>query len=187
MLTLDDLAHIFPKAPRELLATHHPHLVKAMAEFGIDTPVRVAAFLGQLGLESGEFKFMEEIASGDAYEGREDLGNVVKGDGRRFKGRGSIQLTGRANYTKATKALGLPLLEQPELAAKPEHAHRIAAWFWQRERLNGLADLGTPEAYARITSKVNGARLVRILEDRSTAHHDRRCAYHAAARKRLGC
>ncbi len=81
------------------------------------------------------------------------LGNVHPGDGWRFRGRGIIQLTGRANYAEAGRALGLPLEDEPDLVAEPEVAVRVAAWFWTRHKLNPLADWGMSEA---ITRRING-------------------------------
>lgn len=129
------------------------HLNNAMQEFDIDTAAREAAFLAQVAHESGSLKYMVELASGDAYEGRKDLGNTEKGDGRRFKGRGLIQITGRANYEKCGEALDLPLTDKPELLATPEHACRSAAWFWQSHGLNELADKGN---FLLITKRING-------------------------------
>jgi predicted chitinase len=130
-----------------------PHINAAMQQAGINTPKRQAAFLAQMGHESGSLRYMEELASGKAYEGRKDLGNTQPGDGARFKGRGLIQLTGRANYTAASKDLGLDLVKHPELAAKPENAAKIAAWFWQKHGLNQLADSGK---FDTITRRING-------------------------------
>jgi putative chitinase len=130
-----------------------PHLNAAMAEGGITTPRRQAAFLAQLAHESGQLRYFEEIASGAAYEGRRDLGNTQPGDGVRFKGRGPIQLTGRANYTAASRALGVDLVSNPHLAATPEMGFRIAQWFWNSRGLNGYADAGNFDA---ITYRVNG-------------------------------
>lgn len=132
-----------------------PHLNKAMEQAGIDTPKRVAAFLAQLAHESGELRYFEELASGAAYEGRRDLGNTQPGDGQRFKGRGPIQLTGRANYAAASKALGIDLLSKPELAARPDVGFRIAAWYWQSRGLNALADSGK---FNEITQRINGGQ-----------------------------
>jgi len=131
-------------------------LEPAMRAGGIDTKLRKAAFLAQVAHESGGFRYTEELASGDAYEGRLDLGNTQSGDGRRYKGRGYIQLTGRANYAEAGRDLGLDLLNFPKLAAQPENAARIAVWFWNKRGLNALADQG-PKAFDSITRKINGA------------------------------
>lgn len=102
----------------------------AMHEFEIVTPARQAAFIAQLAHESGEFQYVQEIASGAAYEGRQDLGNTEPGDGVRYKGRGLIQITGRANYQACGDALGADLVGNPERLEEPELACRSAAWFW---------------------------------------------------------
>ena len=93
-------------------------------------------FLGQVAHESGGFRYSEELASGAAYEWRRDLGNIYAGDGRRYKGRGFIQLTGRANYREAGRALGLDLINNPALAATDLNAARVAAWYWDSRDLN---------------------------------------------------
>ena len=128
-------------------------LNNAMQEFGIDTPVRQASFLAQVGHESGQLRYVRELASGAAYEGRTDLGNVVAGDGMRFKGRGLLQVTGRANYAACGVALGINLLAAPQLLEQPGAACRSAAWFWHSRGLNRLADAGDQE---RVTRRING-------------------------------
>ena len=132
-------------------------MVEAMGDvlpaYGIDTPLRVAHFLAQAAHESAGFKTLAEYASGQAYEGRKDLGNVKKGDGRRYKGRGIIQITGRANYRKIGEKLTLPLEEQPELAAQPRHAVLIAAQYWKDRKLNAPAD---KDDILTITKRING-------------------------------
>ncbi|MFL5346634.1 MAG: glycoside hydrolase family 19 protein [Hyalangium sp.] len=130
-----------------------PHLNAAMAEGGIDTPRRRAAFLAQLAHESGELRYFEELASGKAYEGRRDLGNVQPGDGVRYKGRGPIQITGRANYRAAGAALDIDLENNPNRAAEPEVGFRTAVWFWTSHHLNKYADEGNLDA---ITYRING-------------------------------
>jgi predicted chitinase len=142
-----------PSLSEDKAAAMLPHLNRAMKEFGIDTPARASAFLAQVAHESGELKYFEELASGHAYEGRRDLGNTQPGDGERYKGRGPIQLTGRANYEKAGKALGVDLVNHPELAARPDIGFRLAGWFWQSKGLNQLADKGE---FNEITRRVNG-------------------------------
>lgn len=147
------LMKVMPLLPRSKVDLYVPYIQRALDEFEINTPARVAAFLGQLAHESGQLKYFEEIASGAAYEGRKDLGNVVKGDGVRYKGRGPIQLTGRANYREYGKMLGLDLESSPELVASPEVGFRVAAAFWKRKGLNELADAGK---YKEISIKING-------------------------------
>ena len=139
-LTGEQLARIMPHASPARLARYFEPLQDAMDEWSINTPARAAAFLAEVAEESCELLYMEEIASGAAYEGRADLGNIHPGDGRHYKGRAPLQLTGRANYRAAGEALHLPLEAQPELAARPEVAFRVSGWFWATHGLNELAD-----------------------------------------------
>ena len=125
----------------------------AMHEFHINSPIRQAAFIAQIAHESGELRYVEEIASGSAYEGRKDLGNTQPGDGMKYKGRGLIQITGRNNYLECGKALGVDLVTQPELLETNDLACRSAAWFWASHGLNDLADKGD---FERITKHING-------------------------------
>jgi len=134
----------------------------AMAAGAINTPRRIAAFLAQILHESGSFRFMREIASGEAYEGRADLGNTQPGDGPRYKGRGFIQITGRANYRQAGKDLGVPLEASPELAERPDLAAHLAVWFWTTRKLNAKADA---DDFVGITRAINGG--TRGLESRT--------------------
>lgn len=149
-----------------------PHIEAAMAEFDINTPARQAAFLAQIGHESGGLHWLVEIwgpsIAQSHYEGRHDLGNVVEGDGFRYKGRGLIQTTGRANYQSTGDALGVDLVSAPELLAEPELAARSAAFFWAQHGLNDLADAGD---FERITRKINGGL---------TGEPDRLALYRAA-------
>jgi predicted chitinase len=139
-------------------------LAQVMANRHIDTPLRQAHFLAQLGHESGEFRFREEIANGEAYQGRVDLGNLQPGDGRRFKGRGLIQLTGRANYGEYGRAIGreAELLDEPEqVATEPDLCVDVAGWFWAKRNLNALADA---DDLTSITRRINGG--LNGLDDR---------------------
>lgn len=119
----------------------------------MDSPLRLAHFLAQVGHESGSFKYMEEIASGSAYEGRANLGNTQPGDGVRFKGRGPIQITGRANYRFFGRQIGIDLERRPEIAAYPSIGLHLACAYWGNRNLNGLADKDLTED---ITRKING-------------------------------
>ncbi|MCA2980842.1 MAG: LysM peptidoglycan-binding domain-containing protein [Myxococcaceae bacterium] len=152
-ISVDELRRVMPNLSPELAQRYLPYLNAAMNEAGITTPARRSAFLAQLAHESGELRYMEEIASGADYEGRRDLGNTEPGDGRRYKGRGPIQLTGRANYRAAGEALGIDLEGNPERAADPDVAFRIATWYWQTRGLNTLADQGN---FREITRRING-------------------------------
>jgi predicted chitinase len=139
-----------PKQINSALAT----LNDGMERFEINlSKARVAAFLAQLGHESGGLRFTTELASGDAYEGRKDLGNTQSGDGPRYKGRGWIQLTGRHNYRQAGKAIGVDLESFPTLAASDNYMGLIAGWFWSSRNLNLWADRGD---FLTITRRING-------------------------------
>ncbi|WP_173911035.1 glycoside hydrolase family 19 protein [Acinetobacter sp. Marseille-Q1618] len=127
----------------------------------LDNVNRFVHFLAQVAHESGNFIYMEEIASGAAYEGRKDLGNVHSGDGKRYKGRGSIQLTGRANYRKYGQALGLDFENHPDMVAYPSVGILVACKYWSDQGLNELADQND---ILSITKKINGG--VNGLEDR---------------------
>lgn len=122
--------------------------------YGImDNPLRLAHFIAQVAHESGGFVYMEEIASGSKYEGRADLGNTQPGDGKLFKGRGPLQLTGRANYREYGQALGIYFEEHPEIVAYPSIGLHVACEYWKRRGLNAFADMDDVLA---ITKKVNG-------------------------------
>lgn len=116
----------------------------------------LAAFMGQSAHESDGFKTAEEYASGDAYEGRKDLGNIYKGDGRKYKGRGFIQITGRYNYTEAGKALGLDLVNHPELAEKPVNAAKVTWWYWKNKVRPNIGNFDNTKA---VTKKIQGGSL----------------------------
>lgn len=135
----------------------------AMGVFAIDTPARQAAFLSQIAHESGRLRYVCELWGPSPaqlrYEGREDLGNVLKGDGYRYRGRGLIQTTGRNNYraTREGLSLYLPIVPNfeavPEALEMPQWAAYSAGWYWADRGLNTLADAGD---YMRITRRING-------------------------------
>lgn len=122
-------------------------------QYEILTPLRLRHFMAQLLHESGSFRYMEEIASGAAYEGRKDLGNVNAGDGKRYKGRGPIQLTGRANYRKYGRRIGIDLESHPHIAAIPSIGLRLALEYWDQNKLNTFAD---KDDITTITKRING-------------------------------
>jgi predicted chitinase len=126
---------------------------RAMIESGITTQPRSSMFIAQVLHESGGLNFFEEIASGAAYEGRADLGNTHRGDGVLYKGRGPIQLTGRRNYQTFGQLLGLPLEQDPRLAARHEIGWRVAGKYWEVRGCNALADANQ---FVGVTRKING-------------------------------
>ena len=147
---------LWPSAPTGRLNRLGPRLLAMMERRAIFTDLRAAHFLAQVGHESGQLRWLEEIATGAAYEGRRDLGNVRPGDGRRFKGRGLIQLTGRTNYARFGAAMGCraELLADPSLvSADPALAVETAGWFWSRNGLNALADR---DDLGAVTRRING-------------------------------
>jgi predicted chitinase len=184
MLTIEQLRAIMPNLTQAKGRALFPFLAEAIAEFGIETPARMAAFLAQVAHESGELRFLEEIWGPTPAQRRYEpastlavqLGNTDPGDGRRFKGRGPIQITGRGNYRRFGDALGLDLVSDPARAAKPEVGFRTAGLFWMRNGLNEIADRGSPEAFRLITKRINGG--LNGLADRER--------FYAAARAVLG-
>lgn len=121
--------------------------------FCINTPQRWAHYLAQIAHESCELKYTKELASGKAYEGRKDLGNTKNGDGMRYKGRGLIQITGKANYEKYKAFCGYDVVLHPELLEKPFGAVKSSMWYWLKHDLNTLAD---KDDLKGITKVING-------------------------------
>lgn len=155
-ITEQQLLQILPNAGRNA-GVFVSALNTSMNRYGIVGTARAAAFIAQVGHESGQLHWVREIWGPTAqqawYEGRADLGNTVKGDGSRYRGRGLIQITGRANYAACGEALGLDLIDKPALLELPQHAAMSAAWFWSTRGLNTLADQGQ---FVKITRRING-------------------------------
>ena len=141
-------------------------LANAMAKADINTPLRVGHFLAQLYHESVLLKYRQEIwgptPAQRRYEGRRDLGNTQKGDGYLFRGRGPIQLTGRANYTAfnvwlKAKGYNADVVRNPNLVAMLDYGTLAATWFWERNKLNRYADGGDDVRDVRaVTRVING-------------------------------
>lgn len=163
-----------------------PHLQAAMARFEINTPLRQAAFLAQLGHESGGLTAVAENLNYSAealqrvfkkyfptaalaesyarqpqrianrvYANRMGNGNEASGDGWRYRGRGPIQLTFKKNYEAAGKALGLDLVNDPNLVLEPHIGSLVAAWFWSTNNLNAYADKGDNKTVSKIVNTGN--------------------------------
>jgi putative chitinase len=157
-MTIDQLTACLPYAKKSDIQRFFTPLQEAMKLFNINTPKRQAAFIAQIAHESGSFRYMEELASGEDYDTGSkaiSLGNTPEkdGDGQRFKGRGLIQITGKSNYKAVSKALKYDFIKSPEKLEEPGPASYSAAWFWESRGLNELADQGQ---FKRITKKING-------------------------------
>jgi predicted chitinase len=161
MLTDSDLQQIMPRLPQAKRQLYLPFINKVMEIYEIDTPLRASAFLAQIAHESAELRYMEEIWGPTAQQKRYDpptdlakrLGNTQRGDGFRYRGRGPIQITGRANYKKYGDLLSVDLVGNPDLASTPQYAFSTAALFWKRNGLNELADV---QDFITITRRING-------------------------------
>lgn len=149
---------------------HYDTFVETMDYYNINTPIRIAHFLAQVGHESCGLLYTEEIADGSAYEGRPALGNVKPGDGRKYKGRGFIQITGRNNYKDySVHAFGdNTLLDSPQVLADRAYPYCVdsAGWFWAVRKLNLLADKND---FFKITRTINGG--INGLEDRKRRYN----------------
>jgi putative chitinase len=152
-LTPETLQKCFPNASKQKVALYAELLNQTLLKYGGNTLPRIHMFLAQIGHESGELRYTEELASGKAYEGRLDLGNNLPGDGKRYKGRGLIQLTGKRNYALASLALDLPLLETPEILSEPEPSCNVSGWFFENNKLWAFADRGD---FKGLTKRING-------------------------------
>jgi len=131
-------------------------LAQIATKFGITNNLRLAHFLAQCAHESGDWRYKTEIASGQAYEGRRDLGNTQTGDGVRFKGRGYIQLTGRSNYGVFSQFIGEDCVAQPDLVAN-KYPLASAAFFFNRNNLWAICDQGaTDSVVTKVSRRVNG-------------------------------
>ncbi len=187
LISETQLKKIYKNAKPDKLKLYCEAFNKVFPEFGINTPRRIAAFLGQVAVESGELKYDKELPSkwnkknpkdlneptGTLYEGRKNLGNIQAGDGPKFIGRGVLQLTGRANYADYSKKLGIDLIANPELAATPEVSVKIACQYFKDRGLLALADAWNID---EITRRVNGNAKLHLKE---------RIAYSQIAKKVL--
>ena len=147
------LHHLCPYGNQPLMDGVTQYFNKYSDKYGVNTFLRIAHFLAQAAEETAGMRTLVEYATGDEYEGRQDLGNVNPGDGRRYKGRGIFQITGRANYRKLGQELGYDLENNPELAATPEVAVQTALRYWTDHGLSPYAD---GDQVVEITRAING-------------------------------
>ncbi|MPZ44991.1 MAG: chitinase [Betaproteobacteria bacterium] len=150
----EKLSVVMPRALPAKIELYFEPLVAGMKKYSITTPLRMAHFVAQIAHETASFLYAEEIADGSAYEERRDLGNTVPGDGKFFKGRGLIQLTGRANYAQYGKDCGIDCVADPDrVASDPFVAVDVACWYWNKRQINRLADADDAKA---VTKAING-------------------------------
>ncbi len=161
-ITVQQLLQILPNAGAKA-GVFVPALNAAMSKYAIITRLRIAAFIAQIGHESGQLLYVRELGN-DQYLSKYDTGTLAArlgntpqadGDGQKYRGRGLIQVTGRANYEACSEALfgDSRLLNTPELLENPVYAALSAGWFWQKAGLNTLADKGD---FLTITKRING-------------------------------
>jgi len=153
MITREMIKAIAPTSKEEVVGPLVGYLNMHMPKYEVNTYLRVTHFLAQAAHEAASFRTLKEYASGAAYEGRKDLGNIKKGDGVRYKGRGIFQLTGRSNYRTIGAKIGMDLENNPELAESPEVSVLTALEYWKSRDLNKWADADNVE---RITRLING-------------------------------
>lgn len=160
MITIDQLKKICPLTKSSVLQQFVEPLNRWMGQYEISTSQRVRHFIAQVAHESGSFNYVRELESGSAYDTGAlavKLGNTPEadGDGQKFKGRGLIQITGKANYERCSKSLfgDLSLVSNPMLLELPDNAVRSACWFWSKSGLNAFADA---DNIVVITKRING-------------------------------
>lgn len=150
----EKLSVVMPRALPAKIDLYYDPLVTGMKKYDITSNLRMAHFISQIAHETASFLYAEEIASGAAYEGRSDLGNTQPGDGKRYKGRGLIQLTGRANYAAYSRDSAVDYVAKPELVATdPFVGVDVACWYWNKNGINRFADQDDVKA---VTKAING-------------------------------
>lgn len=145
-LTADMLWAIMPNAPENDPEDELPYIIETAKRYQITTKNRFACWIANVAKESGELMYLEELASGWDYEGREDLGNIYEGDGPLFKGHGYLQITGRNNHRVVGEALGIDAIDDPGILAQLPYAWYSAGYYWRYMSawgdLNAFADEG---------------------------------------------
>ena len=163
LVTMAQAAAVFTRSPS---ASQLADLNSCLRRFAINTPARIRHFLAQVGHESGGLRWMLELASGDAYEGRQDLGNTRAGDGRRFKGAGAIQLTGRYNYQRFADYIKDPDVMDGASYVSIRYPFTSAGFWWHLNAINAFVDQGA--SCRQVSAKVNGRDPANGLADRET-------------------
>jgi putative chitinase len=161
LVTMAQATAVFTRSPS---ASQLADLNSCLRRFAINTPARIRHFLAQVGHESGGLRWVLELASGDAYEGRQDLGNTRTGDGRRFKGAGAIQLTGRYNYQRFADYIKDPDVMDGAAYVSIRYPFTSAGFWWHLNAINAFVDQGA--SCRQVSAKVNGRDPANGLADR---------------------
>lgn len=159
MITEDQLAKVMPFGKKRI-PTYLPWINQCIAETNMSLDA-VRMLIAQLAVESAEFRYVKELASGEAYDtGKKaiQLGNTPEpdSDGQFYKGRGLIQITGKRNYQLVSEALCIDCVRKPEMLEQPEWAVKSAFWYWQVNNLSRYATDPTEENFKRVTKAING-------------------------------
>lgn len=154
LITKKQLAYVWSVSESSISDAVISDLNRCLNLFKINTPSRIRHFISQISHESGAGKWMKELASGDSYEGRSDLGNTQPGDGRKYKGGGFIQLTGRANYTAFSKFMNDPKIMNGVDYVASTYPATSAGFWWHNNNMNDLCDKNP--SVEQITRRVNG-------------------------------
>lgn len=174
-MNFETIKKAFPHAKKSNLDKYGSTLMNAMLRFDINSPARQTMFIAQIAHESASLGAVREYASGEAYEGRKDLGNIYPGDGVKFKGRGFLQLTGRANYQAFADWIGdQTIMTNPEKLEQPLYAALSAGFFWEvLKKLNAIADGDNIDAFLKVSKKINGVNKTTGLPNHWTERQDR--------------
>ena len=164
MISLGMIRDCFPRLSPAMVQIYTTAFNQWFPQYSLTSPIRVAAFMAQIGHESGDLKWTAEIWGPTPQQRRYEppselanrLGNTQPGDGERFKGRGLIQVTGRFNYTQISQALEVDFIAQPQQLEAPNMAVRSACWWWSSRNLNELADANDEHSFRKITRIING-------------------------------
>ena len=155
-ITNQELRQCLPLSSEVNREKYLPFINKGISKYLNDDIDTVAMFIAQIGHESVQLRYVTELSSGSHYEGRKDLGNIYKGDGVKFKGRGLIQITGRTNYELVSKEFGIDFIRNPMELAYPEWATYASMWWWKMKGLNTVSQVSTAANFRFVTKIING-------------------------------
>lgn len=153
-ITKTQLARIWNCSESVISDSEIVELNKCLTQFDINTPNRLRHFISQISHESGGGRYKKELATGDAYDGRKDLGNIQPGDGRKYKGAGYIQLTGRANYQAFANFIKDPKVMDGVDYVAEKYPFTSGGFWWMNNKMNALCDKNP--TVEEVTRRVNG-------------------------------